>query len=341
MTMKITFVTDFKLIDRDEWSAFINKHPKGSVFQTPEMFICYLRTPNCYPIIIAAYVDNVLSGILVSTILREKGAINRFFSKRAIIQSGPIVINDEKVILELLLERYLRTIPRDVIYTQIRNQFDVLNRCDSFREYGFIFKPHLNYLVHLDSVDNIWGRIGKGRKQQIRKAIRKQMYVTICCSEDLTDEKVHAGYDVISEVYRNAKLPLTGIEQILEARNLKLLVAFFVHTPEGTIAGCRFALKFNKTLYGWYAGSYKEYYSMYPNDLLIWETLRWAHLNDYNIFDYGGAGDPNKEYGVRDFKAQVGGQLVDFGRFEKVHRPLMKFIGAIGFSIYRKLFSFR
>ena len=36
---------------------------------------------------------------------------------------------------------------------------------------------------------------------------------------------------------------------------------------------------------------------------------------------FGGAGKPDKPYGVRDYKLKFGGQLVNWGRFEKVHKP--------------------
>jgi lipid II:glycine glycyltransferase (peptidoglycan interpeptide bridge formation enzyme) len=36
-----------------------------------------------------------------------------------------------------------------------------------------------------------------------------------------------------------------------------------------------------------------------------------------------GAGKPDEDYGVRDFKAQFGGTLVEHGRFLKVNNPLI------------------
>ena len=77
-----------------------------------------------------------------------------------------------------------------------------------------------------------------------------------------------------------------------------------------------------------------------PNDILIWETLRWACANGYKVFDYVGAGNPNKPYGVREFKKQMGGELVDYGRYEKVYHPLKMKIATVGYTLYRKLFKF-
>ena len=101
--------------------------------------------------------------------------------------------------------------------------------------------------------------------------------------------------------------------------------------------GCRFGLLYRDSIYGWYAGSYSQYYSLFPNDILIWETLRWGIKKGYKTFDYGGAGEPNKPYGVRGFKQQMGGTLVNFGRYEKIHRPFMYKIGVLGMKILKML----
>ena len=71
------------------------------------------------------------------------------------------------------------------------------------------------------------------------------------------------------------------------------------------------------------------------------ETLRWACENGFRVFDYGGAGSPNKPYGVRLFKSQMGGELVEYGRYEKVHKPLLMKIAKLGFSILRNISSKR
>lgn len=339
--MMITIVTQSDLINQDEWRLFIQNHPKGSVFQTPEMFDCYVQTPGCIPMLFAAYSDKALCGVLVATILKENGRIKSHFSTRSIIQSGPIVKDDNSFILESLLKEYSRTIPRDVIYTQIRNQFDWLHCCDSFRKYGFVYEPHLDFLIHLDTEEDMWSRIGRGRRQQIRKAQKNGLFVKTFIDECLTEDLIEDGYKSISEVYRRANLPLVDIKQIDAARRNHILCLFVVYTSDGSVAGGRFALRFGKTLYGWYAGSYQKYLHLFPNDILIWETIKWAMQNGFTVFDYGGAGSPNKEYGVRNYKSQLGGELVNWGRFEKKHKPFMFFIAKHLYSFYRKFFSFR
>ena len=61
--------------------------------------------------------------------------------------------------------------------------------------------------------------------------------------------------------------------------------------------------------------------------------------NQLNYFDFLGAGKPNEDYGVRDFKAKFGGDLVENGRFEKIHKPMQFTIAKIGLNIIQKLGS--
>lgn len=60
-------------------------------------------------------------------------------------------------------------------------------------------------------------------------------------------------------------------------------------------------------------------------------------MKGYKTFDYGGAGEPNKPYGVRAFKQQMGGELVNFGRYEKIHRPIMYEFGKIGIKAMKSM----
>lgn len=336
----ITIVYDKKRIDIQQWQHFVDNHPKGSVFQTPQMFACYKQTPRWKPLVLAAYMDNELAGILVATIIREKGKLKGRFSTRAIIPSGPVVSNDDPKILDALLKAYNGMMTKEVIYTQIRNQYDQLACCDIFRDNGFVFEPHLNFLVKLDGDENMWARIGKGRKKQIKKAIKNGLTVNAYQSGEISDKLLEQGFDIIRQVYQRSNLPLVDIEQIKATAREGLLVMFTVCSPHGDVIGCRFGLRHGNVLYGWYAGSMSKYYTLFPNDILIWETMRWASANHFDVFDYGGAGSPNKPYGVRTFKQQMGGDLVDYGRYEKVHRPWMMRIATTGYTIYRKLFKF-
>ena len=96
-------------------------------------------------------------------------------------------------------------------------------------------------------------------------------------------------------------------------------------------------ITFKDTIYDFYAGSKVKFYNKYPNDLIPWEVFKWGKENNYKVFDFGGAGKPGVPYGVRDYKLKFGGELVNFGRFEKVNKPLLMKLGKTGLNLYRIL----
>ena len=53
-------------------------------------------------------------------------------------------------------------------------------------------------------------------------------------------------------------------------------------------------------------------------------------------FDVMGAGKPNVPYGVRDFKAEFGGQLVEHGRFLHICQPFLYRIGTLGVRLLKQ-----
>ncbi|RLI52815.1 MAG: GNAT family N-acetyltransferase, partial [Candidatus Thorarchaeota archaeon] len=76
-----------------------------------------------------------------------------------------------------------------------------------------------------------------------------------------------------------------------------------------------------------------------PNELLMWHILRWGVENGYRVYDFGGAGKPDEEYGVRDFKAKFGGKLVCYGRNTCEHAPFLLKISQIGYQLVRRFLS--
>jgi len=325
-----------KEIDRATWSEFVRNHPKGNVFQTPEMYDAFAATPGNEPHVIALEENNHIVALMAWVVLYEAGWKKKL-SMRSVIQGGPLVESDKAEWLSLILREYEKQLDKGVIYSQIRNHNEMLVVNDAFQECEYRFHSHLNFIIPLDEEETVWNRIGKGRIKQIRKAQKNNLVVTAYTGAELTDEKIEQGYAIIETVYKRAGLPLVDIAQIKAANEEKLLVLFFVQSAEGEVMGCRFGLLHGKEIYGWYAGSESRFYSFYPNDMLIWETLRWGIANGYEVFDYGGAGEPNKPYGVRAFKQQMGGTLVNYGRYEKIHKPWRYRLGVWGLKVYKIL----
>jgi len=321
--------------DFQRWSMFVKSHPNGNIFQTPEMFQIYLNTSKFRPfaILVVNQYENIV-GCLLSVIQQQYKGILGVFSARSIINGGPLVEDNNLKIMEFALKEYNNIIKNKAIFSQFRNGYNLLDLNECFQINGYIFSSHLNYIIDLSKgQDLVWKDIHEGRKNKIKKALKSGLTVDVL-DDNITINHIDEGYNIIKKVYDKADLPLADKELLVNAVKSNQIVLFLVKY-EGIIIGCRFAFKYDKNLYGWYAGSYTQYYSFFPNDLLIWETLKWGIENGFTSFDYGGAGSPNKHYGVRNFKSQTGGTLVNYGRYEKIHKPGLNFFARIGFKIWQ------
>jgi len=80
-----------------------------------------------------------------------------------------------------------------------------------------------------------------------------------------------------------------------------------------------------------------EIKDIYPSVLATWAPIQYAANKGLKYFDFMGAGKPDEEYGVREFKSKFGGELVEFGRFERIHKPFLFKFGKFGLKVWQKL----
>ena len=82
------------------------------------------------------------------------------------------------------------------------------------------------------------------------------------------------------------------------------------------------------TVYEWFeCGLNAECKDQYPSVMATWGGIQLAHQSGCMRYDMLGAGEPGVPYGVRDFKAEFGGQMVEHGRFLCVCKPMLYRLG--------------
>lgn len=324
-------------IECQQWSDFVLHHPRGNIFQTPEMFDVFKATKNNEPVLTAALDDkgNRVAGVLISVIQGEYPGIVGRFTSRSITWGGPLVSDDNKEIIELLIEQYNEIIKRKAIYSQFRNLWDQEDFIPAFNKNNYNYEKHLNIHVDLGKTEEeLWKEVNSKRRNEIRRAKKEGTTFKELTSKDEIDR----AYRILKKVYTRAKLPLHDKSLFNAASKIlhpKGMIKFFGAINQGKIIGAIVVLCYKDRVYDWYAGSLREYYDKYPNDLLPWEVFLWGGKNGYKIFDFGGAGKPGKPYGVRDYKKKFGGEFVNFGRFEKIHKPAFMKLGKFGLKLWQ------
>jgi serine/alanine adding enzyme len=335
--MALRLVKDSRMIDRDEWEKFVLDHPQGNVFQTPQMYSVYQKTHNYQSVVIACYTEKSLSGILVAVVQKEyKGLLGKL-SARSIISGGPLIRDYEISVLETVMNEYDRTIKNYAVYTQIRNIHSMEWSKNHLQKLGYEYEDHLNIMMNLkENEEQLWGKIHTKRKNEIRRAVKEGTEFSSLQNND----SIEKTWPILAEVYKKARLPLPDVslfKETLNWGNLPSPLKIFFALNEGKVIGVMLTLCWGDRVIDWYAGSYQQYHNKYPNDILPWEVMKWGARNGYTVFDFGGAGKPDVPYGVRDFKLKFGGELVNLGRFQKIHKPFVMRIAKRGFGFWRLL----
>jgi serine/alanine adding enzyme len=96
-------------------------------------------------------------------------------------------------------------------------------------------------------------------------------------------------------------------------------------------------LLYKDRVFSWYGGVDRRFMASVPNEILTWKEFEWSCQHGYAVYDFGGAGKPNEKYGVRDFKAKFGGELVSYGRNIWVAHPAWFAVSKFGYALLRKI----
>jgi len=323
------------------WGKFVEEHPNGNIFQTPYFYDVYNKTDKYTPVVIACFRKEILVGILQAVIQKEYKGLLGGLSARAIIFGGPLVKDNNIEVFREIITSYNKFIRKQVIYSQFRNLFETKHFRQDFERNKFVSEDHLNIIVDLKlDEEKLWKNVHSKRRNEIRKAYKESAVFEI----EQNSNALKSTYNILHEVYGRAQLPFPEYDFFVnlfntstEKSKLLILVAKF----QNKIIGCMLALAYKSTIYDFYAGSYSKFNKKHPNDLIPWELFKWGKKNGYSIFDFGGAGKPDIPYGVREYKKKFGGEIVNFGRYEKIHNPFLYFIAKQGFAIWKKIQSFK
>lgn len=327
-------------LDEVLWRQFLLENPTANIFHTPEMFRVFSQAKGYMPHLWAAVDQQGQPRALLLSVkvTLMNGWIPRL-TTRAIaygsVLCGPDVRSREA--LNLLLQAYKREEKEGALFSELRNLSDLGHLQEVLNEQGFVYEDHLNYLINLNRpAEEILQSMGQRTRKKIRKSLRDGVVniSEVTCQAELED-----WYNILQKTYGHAKVPLADRSLFVAAFNElypKGMAKFLLVKIEDTLVASSVELLFKDIIYGWYGGSDRAYSEYIPNERLIWYILEWGANNGYAVYDFGGAGKPEEEYGVRDFKAKFGGDLVNFGRNTWVHNPTLLQFSKQGYQFYRR-----
>ena len=327
-------------LDEKAWRKFVDEHPQGNIFHTPEMYQVFERARGYRPLLWAAIdqAGQVQALLLPVQVTLMNGPLRRL-TTRSIAYGGVLFSGDAvgEQAFEILLRHYSVSSRQAALFTELRHLSDASAAQPILNQFGYTFEEHLDYLVDLrGSPGDVLQKIGSRTRKHIRQALHKR---TVIVDEIYDLNLLPAWYELVRKSYTVANVPLADFSlfeaafRILQPRGM---AKFWLARINSSYVAASVELLFKDTIYGWYSGVDRQYAKETPGELLMWRVLEQGNRDGFKTYDFGGAGKPNEENKIRDFKAKFGGQLVCFGRNIRIHTPLLLRLSSLG---YRVLYS--
>ncbi len=331
---RFSIVKSVDQVDKHAWDDFANSEPSAMVFHS-RPFIEFMSTAGNHKVQSTFVLEGQkVVGAYFRIGYGSGNPLLKMVTGRAVSYGGPLVAGQNAEVLTLLLEN-----AKDpgAIYTEVRLFTDLSWGRAQFEASGFEYKAHLNVLVDVKEETKMWEALKSSKRNKIRKSIKGGVEVVV--KQDLSDQELGRCHEILSGLYTRIQLPLpeVGFFQNLMRSELGASTYFTLALHEGQIIAFRLHMLFNDRVFDWYAADDPVHRKLSVNDRTVWETLVWSGKHSAKLFDFGGAGKPGDEYGVRDFKIQFGGEVVEFGRFQRVNRPLSMKLATKGLEVVKKM----
>ena len=319
-------------IDPQQWQQLIECSPYATWFQTDEAYRFYQSVGDMQAFAYGVSEDDNLVGLVVGYTTTEKCKFKQHFTARSIIVGGPLIadnISNEALTALLKAVKAMESngqspIANRPIYIETRNFHDYSRWKSVFESIGFAYKEHYDIHVHCSAQH----RLSDRRQRELKRAIKNGAEII----EAQSEQQIRDWYQILSQLYREkVRIPLFSEEFFLRFYRNGVGKYLLVKYQGKIIGGMMCPILKGKAVYEWYVcGLDEEYRELYPSVMATYAAIEYAKQNDIPLFDFMGAGEPDIPYGVRDFKMEFGGELVEFGRFLCVRKPLLYWIGKMG-----------
>lgn len=324
-------------VNAEEWRHLSDTSPTYSFFQTQGCleFLKSLSFVEAFAFYV--YEDECLKGVLLGFVNRDRNPVRNFFTRRAIVNGGPLLADDiSEEALMALLRTCVSSLKRKAIYVECRNYSDYSKWKSCFERCGFEYKPHYDFQVDTSSMETVLLNTGKSRLRDTKTSLKNGALI----EDNPSQSDISSFYSLLHHLYaKKIKTPLFPYEFFEKLHGLKDGYFRLVRLNGKIIGGTVCVGEKGRILYEWFAcGLDCDLKNIHPSTLATYSGIELAVENCCRMFDMMGAGSPGDGgYGVRDFKAKFGGKLVENGRFLCVQNTFLYRVGVIGVKILKML----
>jgi serine/alanine adding enzyme len=329
--MKLLRNSDIQI---DKWNTLLSKSSYSTPFQTHEFYKFYNSVPGLSAEVFAVEDSGDLKSLCVVTIQREEG-IKAYFSRRAIIYGGPIYIDADYETVKYLLHNINVVLNKKVIYMEVRNYVDFGKLKPLYINAGWKWLAYMNIKLPLKgtSLNEVLGLMKYNRRREIKLSLAEG--ATYREANDTSDvEKI---YMILKNLYsKKVKLPFPNLEFFISLFKSVIGKVFIVMHDNQIIGGSFCIYLERKSIYTMYYCGLRDYHrKIFPTHLGILAAIDFGIQNKLEFLDFMGAGLKHKEYGVREYKKEFGGKVLEYGRFRKINNLFLFVIGELGLRILK------
>jgi len=301
--MQETRVINIDPVKDSRWDEFVMAH-EGSMIYHHSVWGKLIGQTYGYKPYFLALEDNQykIKGVLPLLMVRSRLTGDRLVCLSFAHVCGPLThsLEDSYKLIEHALN-YAKS--EKVKYVEIRSKDDMLSTLDvDFVKYSYFS----TFILDLcQDADILWQQLKKQRTIQysIKKAQKSNINIRVGNSSNdmekfyklnLITRKKHGMPPQPTSFFQNlwTLLIKSDMARILLAEyNNKAIAGIVLFTYKDTVTYA-------------YSASYKDYASLCPIHLLLWEAIQWACRSGYRYFDFGRTSPDNK--GLMDFKKRWG-----------------------------------
>jgi len=277
------------------WDAFVDRHPRGTVFHLTAWRRALERVFPYEPHCLMAEEGGRVAGVLPLFLVKNWVVGRVLISSPFAVYGGILADSDEarRRLAEAVSELARRL---EVDHLELRNAYE--QQCAGFAR----LDRYVTFTLPLQPVteDELLARIPKKTRNMVRKAKRFPYEVRRTRSLD-------GFYELLALNYRRLGTPVfprAWFEALCENYGEQVDVREVI--LEGRVVAASLNFLYRGEMHTYYAASRAEYFAKAPNNYLYFDHLLWAAANGCRSFDFGRS---KKQTGNYEFKKHWGAQL--------------------------------
>lgn len=289
-----------------------------NVFQTKEWMWIFEEEVDINVVFFAVYNNSQILMLQPITIHQYVKWLPRRFGSYAVAWREPWMDNnltkeDAIVIFDLLDHEIYKYCSNKTLYIEYRH-CKQRNFFKNFRQ-----KSWYNIYNIIENGEDVICKMHKSKKRQLKMSILSGVQIEI----NPTDDQIREWYILLQKLYRRIHRPLPSVNVFLRLNRSNIGKVFVILYRERVISGSAILYLLKKDVqyfYDWYRASVNDDIpNIYPSVVSTWSALQLVADMGGGLFDFMGAGAPDKKYGVRDFKLKFGGDLIHEYRYRKIN----------------------